>query len=175
MFKISNICSLTFFSHVIFKIDNPLEQEVFDIRGDVESGKLVLDPFKEGSVCQQWIDASWVGHCHARSTVPNNPKNLDAVDKNGHHGRGIQYPFAQPQDNVYHSAWDGSRLEPWKEVVRQLMRHHCEQGDSPLGQISTEFIPNLDYGEGCRYSLFEQGIACATWMRETWSDIAPDQ
>jgi hypothetical protein len=162
-------------SHVIFKIDNPLEQEVFDIRGDVESGKLVLDPFKEGSVCQQWIDASWVGHCHARSTVPNNPKNLDAVDENGHHGRGIQYPFAQPQGNAYHSAWDGSRLEPWKEVVRQLMRHHCDQDDSPLGQISTEFIPNLDYGEGCRYSLFEQGIACATWMRQTWSDIAPDQ
>ena len=26
-------------SHVIFKIENPEEQEIFDIRGDVESGK----------------------------------------------------------------------------------------------------------------------------------------
>ena len=30
-------------SHVIFKIDNPEEQEVLDMRPDVESGKVVLD------------------------------------------------------------------------------------------------------------------------------------
>ena len=51
------------------------------------------------------------------------------------------------------------------------MTYHAHHDDSALGQISTEFIPALDYGEGCRYSLFEQGIACANWMRETWNGI----
>ena len=89
-------------------------------------------------------------------------------------GRGIQYPFAEPSPGTYHSAWDGEQLEPWKEVVRQLLRYHAVQPNSPLGQVSTEFIPNLDYGEGCRYSLFEQGIACASWIREAWQDIGQD-
>ncbi len=60
-------------SHVIFKIDNPLEQQVFDIGPAVASGELVLDPRLEGNVCTQWIEAGWVRHCHARSAVPNNP------------------------------------------------------------------------------------------------------
>ena len=159
-------------SHVIFKIDNPKEQEVFDIRGDVEAGRLILDPFRPGNVCQIWIEAGWVRHCHARAAVPNNPKNTAAVDENGKPGRGIQYPFSDPGPNNYHAPWDGALLEPWKEVVRQLMRYHAEHEDSQLGQISTEFIPNLDYGEGCGYSLFEQSTACARWMRETWTQTA---
>ena len=36
------------------------------------------------------------------------------------------------------------------------MRYHAKDPKSKLGQISTEFIPNTDYGEGCKYSLFEQ-------------------
>ena len=32
-------------SHVIFKIDNPGEQEVLGMRSAVESGEIVLDPF----------------------------------------------------------------------------------------------------------------------------------
>jgi len=52
--------------------------------------------------------------------------------------------------------------------VRQLLRHHAGDPKSTLGQISTEFIPNFDYGEGCRYSLFEQAIACVEWMRAAW-------
>ena len=42
---------------------------------------------------------------------------------------------------------------------------------SKLGQISTEFIPNTDYGEGCKYSLFEQAIECTKWMKKTWETI----
>ncbi|MBM86203.1 MAG: hypothetical protein CMM47_09290 [Rhodospirillaceae bacterium] len=159
-------------SHVIFKIDNPEEQEVFDIKRDIESGKLVLDPFQSGSICQTWIDAGWVRHCHARAAVPNNPKNSLARDENGKVGRGIQYPFSNPGEGNYHEPWDGSRLEPWKEVIRQLMRHHATDDTDMLGQISTEFIPNFDYGEGCRYSLFEQSMACAIWMRDTWNEVS---
>ncbi len=51
------------------------------------------------------------------------------------------------------------------------MRHHARDSSGKLGQISTEFIPNTDYGEGCKYSLFEQAIACVEWMRATWDEI----
>ena len=158
-------------SHVIFKINNPLEQEIGDIRGDVESGKLILDPFIEGNVSSEWINAGWVRHCHARAAIPNNPKNLDAKNEEGKPGRGIQNPFKSPQPGEYHTPWREEALEPWKETVRSLMRVHAADTDGKLGQISTEFIPSFDYGEGCKYSLFEQSIACVVWMRATWSDI----
>ena len=47
-------------SHVIFKIDNPKEQEVFDIRGDVEAGRLILDPF-EARQCLPDLDRGRLG------------------------------------------------------------------------------------------------------------------
>lgn len=159
-------------SHVIFKIDHPDEQDVSGIRADVEAGRLVLDPLAPGHVCGSWIEAGWVRHCHARAAVPNNPRNTAATGPDGKPGRGIQYPFVDPGPDIYHAAWDGALLEPWKEVIRQLMRHHAADPAGTLGQVSTEFIPNLDYGEGCRYSLFEQSIACAEWLRSTWSEIA---
>ena len=40
-------------SHVIFKFDNPQEQEVFNIREDIESGDLILNPFIDGNVCDE--------------------------------------------------------------------------------------------------------------------------
>ena len=104
-------------SHVIFKIDNPLEQEISGIREDVENGSLVLDPFNPKNVSKQWIDASWVRHCHARAAIPNNPKNLDAADENKKPGRGIQFPFKQPKAGEYHSEWREESLEPWKETI----------------------------------------------------------
>lgn len=158
-------------SHVIFKIDNPLEQEIFDLRPDVEAGRLVLDPYKPGNVCDTWIRSNWVRHTHARAAVPNNPKNYLAMHPDGTYGRGIQYPFKEPKPGEYHAIWQEERLEPWKEVIRNLMRFHASNPDSCLGQISTEFIPNTDYGEGGRYSLFEQAVACVEWMRASWDKI----
>ena len=145
-----------------------------NIRPAVESGELVLDPYLEGSVCQEWIDAGWVHHCHARTAIPNNPRNTLATDENGVPGRGIQYPFKPPAQDEYHAPWDVQKLEPWKEVVRQLMRHHAADPNGHLGQISTKFIPNVDYGEGCKYSLFEQGVACTEWMRSEWDKISSE-
>ena len=158
-------------SHVIFKIDNPEEQEIGNIRGDVEAGKLVLDPFAEDNVTDQWIDAGWIKHCHARAAVPNNPKNLDTIKDDGRPGRGIQYPFKKPEPGQYHTDWQEELLEPWKASIRSLMRHHASDAEGKLGQISTEFIPGPDYGEGCKYSLFEQSVACVEWMRATWEEI----
>jgi hypothetical protein len=156
-------------SHVIYKIDNPVEQEVQGMRADVESGAIVLDPFKPGSICQQWIDAGYVRHAHARAAVPNGPVNPWALQANGKPGRGIQYPFIQPKPGEWHSEWDAAKLEPWKEVVRQLLRHHARSPDSKLATLSTEFIPFPDYGGGAKYSLFEHSVACATWIREEWA------
>lgn len=164
-------------SHIIFKIDNPIEQEIFCINDDIKKGNLILDPFTPGHICGNWITRGWVRHCHARSAIPNNPKNIGAADENGNNGRGIQYPFCDPGLDNYHEPWNEKLLEPWKEVVRQLMYYHANNDDSQLGQISTEFISNFDYGEGCKYSLFEQAKACTSWMRTTWKEIlenAPD-
>jgi hypothetical protein len=161
-------------SHVIFKMDNPEEQKIFNLGPDVEAGKLVLDPFKPGNVTQQWIEAGWVRHCHARAAVPNNPKNTMAFYDDGRPGRGIQYPFKQPKPGEYHAEWVEAKLEPWKEVLRQLMRYHARNPKSVLGQISTEFIPNTDYGQGCRYSIFDNSVAAAQWMRATWKEISAE-
>jgi hypothetical protein len=161
-------------SHVIFKIDNPAEQEVQDMRPDVESGKLVLDPFKPGSICQQWIEAGYVRHAHARAAVPNGPPNVWSMLPNGKPGRGIQYPFIRPRPGEWHADWDEAKLEPWKEVVRQLLRWHARSPDSKLATISTEFIPFPDYGGGAKYSIFENSVACAAWIREEWAKAKAD-
>ena len=158
-------------SHVIFKIDNPDEQAIFETDIKIRSGELILDPFEPGNVIQQWVDRGWVRHCHARAAVPNNPRNSLARHPDGSVGRGIQYPFAAPAPGEYHAPWRAEALEPWKEGIRILMRHCARDPKGKLGQISTEFIPNTDYGEGCRYSLFDQSIACVEWMRATWAEI----
>jgi hypothetical protein len=158
-------------SHVIFKIDNPEEQEVQDIRPAVESGELILDPFQAGNVSNSWIDRGLVWHAHARAAAPAGPKNIWHTNEDGTHGRGIQYPFIEPASGEWHSEWDGEKLEPWKEVIRKLLAYHASNEDSPLGQISTEFIPFADYGAGSTYSIFDHSVACAQWMRDEWNKL----
>ena len=166
-------------SHVIFKIDNPREQRVFGIDKAIAAGELILDPFLAGNVSDLWIERGYVGHTHARAAVPNNPRNtwaeprsLDALPCSLHPretvGRGIQYPFTEPRPGDWHSPWDGANLEPWKEVLRHLFVWQATAEDSPLTTISTEFIPSTDYGEGAKYSIFEDSVACARWLRKTW-------
>ncbi len=157
-------------SHVIFKMENPKEQEVQGMKADIDAGRLVLDPYRPGNVVQAWIDAGYVRHAHARAAVPANPVNVWARHPDGSYGRGIQYPFIEPRPGEWHAPWSEEKLEPWKEVVRRLMRHHATVPTSRLGQISTEFIPPSDYGGGARYSIFENNVACARWLRETWRE-----
>ncbi len=155
-------------SHVIFKIDNPKEQEVQNMRADIEAGRLELDPFKPGNVAQKWIDSNWVRHCHARAAFANGPENVWAVI-DGKPGRGIQVPFVRPRPGEWHAEWSEQKLEPWKEVVRKLLAHHASNPASELATISTEFIPWPDYGAGAKYSLFDHSVACAQWIREEWA------
>jgi hypothetical protein len=161
-------------SHVIFKMNNPDEQRIFDTDKKIASGELVLDPFQPGNVIEEWVSAGWVRHCHARAAVPNNPKNVLAHHPDGTVGRGIQYPFVEPGPGEYHAPWSADALEPWKEGIRILLRHRANDPTKKLGQISTEFIPNTDYGEGCRYSLFDQAVACVNWMRDAWQSAQAD-
>jgi hypothetical protein len=37
--------------------------------------------------------------------------------------------------------------------------------------ITTEFIPATDYGEGSTYSLLDNAIACAEWIRRETKKI----
>jgi len=159
-------------SHVVFKIDNPEEQDVQNIRPAVESGELILDPFFEGNVCDEWIKRGFIWYCHARAAAPGGPKNIWAKNEDGSFGRGIQYPFIKPGPGEWHSEWDEAKLEPWKEVVRHLLAYHAANDNSPLMQISTEFIPATDYGEGSKFSIFEHSEACAKWIREEWGKVA---
>jgi hypothetical protein len=101
--------------------------------------------------------------------VPANPRNLWGHHPDGSVGRGIQYPFRRPAPGAWHSPWDEARLEPWKETMRQLLRHHAGDPASPLQMISTEIIAHADYGAGARYSLFEDSVALAAWLRAEWA------
>jgi hypothetical protein len=157
-------------SHVIFKIGNPAEQQVQDMAADLASGDLVLDPSQEGHVCGRWISAGWVAHAHARPAVPNNPRNTLAAHPDGKPGRGVQYPFTRPRAGAWHSPWDEQRLEPWKQVMRQLLDHHANGPRDASLLISTEIIPFVDYGAGARYSLFEDNVAVAVWLRQEWRE-----
>lgn len=157
-------------SHVVFKIDNPVEQKIQDMDRDVAAGRLVLDPASPDSVARQWIERGWVRHAHARAAVPANPVNLWARHPNGTFGRGIQYPWIEPGAGEWHSAWEPSRLEPWKRIMRDLLAFHARDPQRRLGQITTEFIPATDYGAGARYSIFANNVAMAEWLRATWRE-----
>lgn len=170
-------------SHVIFKINNEPELQVFGLHTAVATGELILDPFVPGNVCGQWISADWVAHCHARSSVPNNPRNtwarhasLDSLPSSRHPrdlvGRGVQYPFMEPRPGQWLAPWEETALEPWKEVLRQLLKHHESSNGSPLDLISTEFIPFTDYGQGASYSLFDNSVACARWIRAEMAAVS---
>lgn len=156
-------------SHVIFKIDNPKEQQVQGMKADIDAGRLVLDPGQPGHVAGQWIDANLVRLAHARAAIPANPVNTWAQHPDGSFGRGIQYPFIQPAPGEYLADWDAAKLEPWKRIMRDLLAHHATDARSPLGHISCEHIVAVDYGAGHKYSTFENNVACARWLREEWA------
>ena len=74
-------------SHVIFKIDNPKEQAVQDMKADIDAGCLVLDPAQAGDVCDLWIRSNWVRRAHACAAVPANPVNSWAKHPDGSDGQ----------------------------------------------------------------------------------------
>lgn len=158
-------------SHVIIKMDNSKEQAIQHLDKDVASGQVILDPFRPGNVAKQWIDANYIVIAHARPAVPNNPTNIWAKHPDGSFGRGVQYPWIEPKPGEWHSPWDGSLLEPWKKTMKDLLEHHARDPGSRMRYLTLEMIPPPDYGAGAKYSIFDNNVACAQWIRGVWEDI----
>ena len=156
-------------SHVIFKMNNKEEIQMFGLDKQLKENQIILDPYVEGNISEKWMNNGLIWLMHARSVIPNNPKNIKAYHPDGSVGRGVQYPFIKPLPNQYHEEWDEVKLEPWKEVVRKMLKYHFHN-DSPLECISTEFIPATDYGEGNTYSLFDNAVGCSNWIKKEMSN-----
>ncbi len=159
------------YSHCIFKIENPDEQDISGIRSDLEAGRIVLDPFESGSLCDQWLAMNIVPFVQFRPVAPNGPRNVWALDEDGNPGRGIQYPFFKPAPGQWHSPWHAYKCELSKEFMRKVFRYHLTQADSPLRFVTTEMINLPDYGMNAKYSLFEHNVACGKWIRATWDQL----
>ncbi|RDK03236.1 xylose isomerase [Paraburkholderia lacunae] len=155
-------------SHLIFKIGNEEELDASRIRTLVEAGEIVLDPAAPDAIFKEWIARGWVHHAHARSVIPNNPRNSRMRRPDGRPGRGIQYPFVRPAAAQWDGSWDEAALLPWKNAVRHLLNARVQGSVATPQHISCEFIPFADYGGGAGYSIFENNVACAAWLRNTW-------
>ncbi|ONX82892.1 xylose isomerase [Burkholderia cenocepacia] len=167
-------------SHLLFKIGNRAELDASGLRESADGGCAMLDPASRAAIYTDWIARGWVRHAHARSVTPNNPANRWMRRADGRPGRGIQYPFVEPAPGAYHGEWRAASLDPWKAALRQLLHAqaqaevHAPTPAQParLEQISCEFIPFPDYGGGARYSIFDNNVACAQWLRDTWQAFA---
>ncbi len=159
-------------SHLLFKLGNRAELAASGLHDATDGGRRMLDPASPDAVYADWIARGWVAHAHARSVTPNNPANPWMRRADGRPGRGIQYPFAAPAPGTYHRAWDAAELDTWKAALRRLLQSQVHTQPARLEQISCEFIPFPDYGGGARYSIFDNNVACARWLRDTWHALA---
>jgi hypothetical protein len=177
------------YSHAIFKMGNPQELAACGILDDVTSGRLVLDPFAPGNLVDKWLAMDIVRWLQIRSVAPNGPRNIRArydpenraaaVPRHcvfhfeaGDPGRGILYPFTEPAPGEWHSPWRSAALEPAREVVRKVLRHHHGHSASRLRCITTEMINLPDYALGAGFSLIGQNAALAQFARDTWQALS---
>jgi hypothetical protein len=159
------------YSHVIFKIGNPAEQDISDVREDVEAGRIILDPFEPGSLLLDWLALDVISFAQFRPVAPSNPRNIWAKNSDGSLPRGIMYPFLKPAPGEWHSPWHAYNLAACKEAFRVVLRHHLTHAASPLKYVITEMIARADYGLNAKFSLLEHNAACARWIRSTWSQL----
>jgi hypothetical protein len=159
------------YSHVIFKIDNPEQQDISDVREDVEEGRVILDPFEEGNLCAEWLAHNVVSFAQFRPAAPNGPRNIWARNDDGSIPRGIFYPIARPAPGTWYAPWSAHRLSACKEAFRTIMRYHLTHDDSPLRFVITEVIARPDYGLNAKFSLLEQNALCASWIRAEWAHL----
>jgi len=174
------------YSHVIFKIGNAQELAICGLTEDVAAGRTVLDPFLPGNLVDQWLGMGIVRWLQVRSAAPNGPRNIwsrsdplsapAAVPEHaifpyraGEPGRGILYPFTRPEPGAWHSSWHAPALDATREVVRKVLAHHRDAGSaSRLRAITTEMINLPDYAHNARFSLIEENVAIARFVRDSW-------
>lgn len=159
------------YSHVIFKIDNPEQQEISGVREDVEAGRVILDPFEAGSLLSEWLALDVVDFAQFRPVAPNNPRNIWARNPDGSLPRGILYPFVKPGPGEWHSPWSAHRLEACKEAIRTIFRYHLTHEASPLKYMITELITTADYAMNAGFSVIDQSAACGRWLRDSWAQM----
>jgi hypothetical protein len=159
------------YSHVIFKINNFEQQDISGVREDVAARAIVLDPYEDGNLCQEWLSEGVVTFAQFRPVSPHNPINLWAQNPDGSAPRGIMYPFLRPGPGEWHSPWFAHELAACKEAFRLVMRHHLSNSSSPLKYVITEMIPSADYGMNAKFSLLEHNAACARWIRSEWNHL----
>jgi hypothetical protein len=159
------------YSHIIFKIGNPEQQEISEVREDVEAGRIVLDPYEPDNLCTEWLAQDVVDFAQFRPVAPNNPRNTWARNPDGSEPRGIMYPFVKPGPGEWHSKWEPWRLEPCKEAIRTILRYHLDRDTSPLKYVITEMITTADYGMNAKFSIIDQNAACGQWIRNTWAQL----
>ena len=159
------------YSHVIFKIGNPEQLEISDIREDDAAGRVILDPYEPGNLCAEWLAQDVVDFAQFRPVVPNNPRNIWARNPDGSEPRGIMYPFLKPGPGEWHANWEPWRLEPCKEAIRIILRYHLDRNTSPLKYIITEMITTADYGMNAKFSIIDQNAACGQWIRDSWAQL----
>ena len=152
-------------SHLLFKLGNPEELTNSGLGAEPDLGWSLLHPDSPDNFYARWLDRGWIAHAHARSVQCHGVPN-PLMTRGDKPGRGVQYPFIQPPATTYHQAWAESELTPWKQAVNNLWQWKTAHPNSSFNQISCEFIPFPDYGGGVRYSIFEQNVACAKWLRE---------
>jgi hypothetical protein len=159
------------YSHVIFKIENPEQQDISDVRDDVEKGRVVLDPFEPGNLYEEWLALDVVDFAQFRPVVPNNPRNVWGKNPDGSLPRGIMFPMEKPAPGEWHAPWHAWKLEACKEGLRHAMRYHLTHAASPLKYVITEIITQPDYAMGAKFSVIDQNAACGRWIREQWSQL----
>jgi hypothetical protein len=159
------------YSHVIFKIDQPDELELSGVRDAVAGGRMVLDPFEPTSLCDEWLALGIVKWAQLRTVAPNPPRNLWHLGEDGKPCRGIQYPIVKPAPGEWHSPWHAYLVQPSLEAIRKVLRYHVKNPRSRLQYLTTEMINLPDYGLGARYNLFEQNVAAARFIRQTWQEV----
>lgn len=162
------------YSHCIFKIANPGEQDISGIREDVQAGRVVLDPFEHGNLADEWLGMNMVWWQQNRPAVPAGPPNRWALGDDGQPGRGVQYPFVRPHAGEWYDEWHAYLLEPTKEVVRKTLRHHLTHADSPLRLMTVDYINLPDYGLGVHYNTFESSVAVARFIRSTHAQLCAE-
>ncbi len=156
-------------SHLIFKLGHTGELMLSGLADAPGGAHDLLAPDGADTLYRHWLREGWVVHAHARSVAPGVRFNAAMDRRPGLPGRAIQYPLIEPAPGAFHAEpWQAERLEPWKNAVRDLLRWMLARPEAAPQQISCEFIPFADYGGGARYSIWDNNIACAHWLREEW-------
>ena len=169
-------------SHLIFKIDNPHELALSGVDAGPDGGRSQLAPGHAHTLYAAWLAQGWVVHAHTRSVTTGRACNPLARRTRELPGRAIQYPLVTPANSLAGATrestsalafadWHSDATADWKAAVRDLLRHMHAQAHKAPQQISCEFIPFADYGGGARYSIWNNNLACATWLRQEWAAL----